>query len=177
MIGMATKASLFALAAVTAFSGLAQQQPTYNEPFRPQYHFSPQTNWTNDPNGLVYFDNEYHVFYQYNPFGDTWGHMSWGHAVSPDLLHWQELPVALREENGVMIFTGSTFVDERNTSGFCTEGKACLVAVYTGHTPKSASGNTLETQNLASPRAPLRVAPRWNSGRSVPHGGTRSSTG
>ena len=65
------------------------------QPYRPQFHFSPQKNWTNDPNGLVYFDGEYHLFFQYNPFGDLWGHMSWGHAVSPDLVHWKELPVAL----------------------------------------------------------------------------------
>ena len=134
--------ALIALAALTT-------QAQYNEPYRPRYHFSPKTNWTNDPNGLVFFDGEYHLFYQYNPQGDTWGHMSWGHAVSPDLLHWQELPVALPEEDGVMIFTGSTVVDEHNTSGFCTEGKACLVAVYTGHTPKSGASPTLQTQNLA----------------------------
>ncbi|MDP8980309.1 MAG: glycoside hydrolase family 32 protein [Acidobacteriota bacterium] len=114
-----------------------------NQPYRPQVHFSPKQNWTNDPNGLVYFEGEYHLFFQYNPFGDTWGHMSWGHAVSRDLVHWQELAVALPEEDGVMIFTGSTVVDENNTSGFCTGGKPCMVAVYTGHSPK------LQTQNLA----------------------------
>jgi len=125
-------------------------QPTaYDQPYRPQYHFSPRRHWTNDPNGLVYFDGEYHLFYQYNPFGDVWGHMSWGHAVSRDLMHWQELPVALPEENGVMIFTGSTVVDERNTTGFCTDGKPCLVAVYTGHTPAAAGRPALQTQNLA----------------------------
>ena len=121
----------------------------YRERYRPQFHFSPRQNWTNDPNGLVWFDGEYHVFYQYNPAGDTWGHMSWGHAVSPDLVHWEELPVALAEENGIMIFTGSTVVDERNTSGFCLGGKPCLVAVYTGHTPRGLNGRPLETQNLA----------------------------
>ena len=130
---------------------------THREPYRPQFHFSPQQNWTNDPNGLVWFDGEYHLFFQYNPFGDTWGHMSWGHAVSRDLLHWEELPVALAEENGVMIFTGSTVVDERNTSGFCAAGKSCLVAVYTGHTPRAANGKQLQTQNL------VRCAPRDNA--------------
>jgi sucrose-6-phosphate hydrolase SacC (GH32 family) len=119
------------------------------ELYRPQFHFSPGRNWTNDPNGLVWFDGEYHLFFQYNPFGGTWGHMSWGHAVSRDLVHWEELPVALAEENGVMIFTGSTVVDERNTSGFCAGGKPCMVAIYTGHTPRAASGKPLETQNLA----------------------------
>ncbi len=121
----------------------------YDQPFRPQYHFSPREHWTNDPNGLVYFEGEYHLFFQYNPFGDEWGHMSWGHAVSTDLLHWRELPVALREENGVMIFTGSTVVDEHNSSGFCTRGKHCLVAIYTGHTPESGSNRALQTQNIA----------------------------
>ncbi len=122
---------------------------TYHERYRPQFHFSPRQNWTNDPNGLVWFEGEYHLFYQYNPFGDTWGHMSWGHAVSRDLVRWEELPVALAEENGVMIFTGSTVVDERNTSGFCASVKPCLVAVYTGHTPRAANGKPLQTQNLA----------------------------
>lgn len=137
------------LLTVAAVSGQQPIAPAYNQPYRPQYHFSPRENWTNDPNGLVYFEGEYHLFFQYNPFGDKWGHMSWGHAVSPDTIHWQQLPVALPEENGIMIFTGSTVIDEKNTSGFCKGGKPCMVAVYTGHTPKSESKPTLQTQNLA----------------------------
>jgi fructan beta-fructosidase len=121
----------------------------YDQPYRPQVHFSPKQHWTNDPNGLVYFEGEYHLFFQYNPFGDTWGHMSWGHAVSKDLVHWQELPVALPEADGIMIFTGSTVVDERNSSGFCRSGKPCLVAIYTGHTPGTDRKPALQTQNLA----------------------------
>ena len=117
---------------------------SYDQPYRPQVHFSPPKNWTNDPNGLVYFQGEYHLFYQYNPFGDEWGHMSWGHAVSPDLLHWSELPVAIPEEDGIMIFTGSVVVDEQNTSGFCVAGSECLVAVYTGDSNSS--------QGTAKPR-------------------------
>jgi fructan beta-fructosidase len=105
------------------------------EQFRPHYHFTPDRNWINDPNGLVFFRGEYHLFFQYNPFGDKWGHMSWGHAVSPDLFHWQQLPVALSEADGVMIFSGSAVVDWRNSSGFDQNGKPPLVAIYTGNRP------------------------------------------
>src|ERR1700722_16143940 len=104
----------------------------YNEDYRPQFHFTPARNWMNDPNGPIYYAGEYHLFYQYNPLGNEWGHMSWGHAVSRDLVHWQHLPPALVEEKGVMVFSGSTVVDWRDSSGFCTDGGAepssCLVA-------------------------------------------------
>ncbi len=113
---------------------LAAQQATYNEAYRPQFHFTPEINWTNDPNGLVYHDGEWHLFYQYNPFGDLWGHMSWGHAVSPDLLRWKHLEVALPEEDGFMIYSGSAVVDDDNTSGFGRNGKPPMVAVYTSRT-------------------------------------------
>ncbi len=123
---------LFAVLAalVTAFSGVV---PAPAEPFRPAFHFTPQRNWMNDPNGLVFYDGEWHLFYQYNPFGDRWGHMSWGHAVSRDLVRWEHLPLALSEADGVMIFSGSAVVDWKNTSGFGSGGAPPLVAIYTGH--------------------------------------------
>jgi len=126
-------------------SGLAQNG--YDQNYRPQVQFSPKSNWTNDPNGLVYFEGEYHLFFQYNPEGSTWGHMSWGHAVSPDLLHWKELPVAIPETPDEMIFTGSVVVDEKNTSGLCEGDKPCLVSVYTAHS--GAGKRQREVQNIA----------------------------
>ena len=111
----------------------SEAEPAYDEPYRPAFHFTPQSNWMNDPNGLVYLDGEYHLFYQYNPEGDVWGHMSWGHAVSRDLVHWEHLPVAIPEKAGVMAFSGSAVVDVRNTSGFGRPGETPIVAVYTGY--------------------------------------------
>jgi sucrose-6-phosphate hydrolase SacC (GH32 family) len=126
---------------VLGLSAVAAPQ-RLDEPLRPQVHFTPAANFMNDPNGPVFFEGEYHLFYQHNPFGDRWGHMSWGHAVSRDLLHWEHLPVALREENGIMIFSGSAVVDWKDSSGLCG-GRPCLVAIYTGHTRER------QTQNLA----------------------------
>jgi fructan beta-fructosidase len=140
---------LMAIGPVLLFHQTTSILGPYDQPYRPQFHFSPREQWTNDPNGLVYFEGEYHLFFQYNPFGDEWGHMTWGHAVSRDLVHWEQLPPAIPEENGIMIFTGSTVVDEQNTSGFCTNYKPCLVAIYTGHTPERSGQPALQTQNLA----------------------------
>ena len=127
-----------------------------DERMRPRFHFTPERNFMNDPNGLVFFEGEYHLFYQHNPFADRWGHMSWGHAVSPDMLHWRHLPVALREEHGIMIFSGSAVVDRHDTSGLCG-GRPCLVAIYTGHTPER------QTQNLAFSRDRGRTFTKYAS--------------
>ena len=115
----------------------------YDEPYRPQYHFTPPINWMNDPNGLVFFRGEYHLFYQHNPHGNSWGHMSWGHAVSTDLVHWKHLPIALHEEYAVMIFSGCCVVDWKNSSGFGRDGQPPMVAIYTGH------GLGKQTQDIA----------------------------
>jgi fructan beta-fructosidase len=111
----------------------AAPAPTFHEPWRPQFHFTAPDTWMNDPNGMLFYEGEYHLFYQNNPFGNRWGHMSWGHAVSRDLTHWEHLPLALAEADGVMIFSGSAVVDWKNTSGFGQRGKPPLVAIYTGH--------------------------------------------
>ncbi|WP_051814558.1 GH32 C-terminal domain-containing protein [Streptomyces iakyrus] len=104
---------------------------TYTETYRPQFHFTPQKNWMNDPNGLVYYKGEYHLFYQYNPNGNSWGAMSWGHAVSKDLVHWEELPLALSHDDEEMVFSGGAVVDWNNTTGFGTKENPPMVAIYT----------------------------------------------
>ena len=107
------------------------QVATYQEPFRPQYHFTPAINWMNDPNGLVDYKGEHHLFYQYNPFGNVWDFtISWGHAVSTDWVHWKELPVAIPATSTISIFSGSAVVDKNNSSGFGTPGNPPLVAIY-----------------------------------------------
>jgi fructan beta-fructosidase len=105
----------------------------YHEQFRPQFHFTAAKGWLNDPNGLVYFDGEYHLFFQHRPDALTQTPvMSWGHAVSPDLVHWTELPIALSpDDHDGWIWSGSAVVDWRNTSGFGIDGRPPLVAMYT----------------------------------------------
>ncbi|KAH7349041.1 exoinulinase InuD [Pyrenochaeta sp. MPI-SDFR-AT-0127] len=129
------RAIVFGLYALQAAFG-----QTYTELYRPQYHFTPNENWMNDPNGLLYYNGIYHMYYQYNPGGNTWGAMSWGHATSRDLTHWQHQPIALLARgypNNIteMFFSGSVVADIRNTSGFGTHSIVPLVAMYTSYYP------------------------------------------
>ncbi|MEV0226022.1 GH32 C-terminal domain-containing protein [Streptomyces sp. NPDC050704] len=129
---MAAVATVCALsAAPLAPQAVAADTPPYTETYRPQFHFTPEKNWMNDPNGLVYYKGEYHLFYQYNPNGNSWGDMSWGHAVSKDLVHWEELPLALSHDAEEMVFSGSAVVDWNNTTGFGTKKNPPMVAIYT----------------------------------------------
>ena len=102
-----------------------------NEQYRPQIHYTPAKNWINDPNGMIYLDGTYHLYYQYNPQGNGWGNLSWGHATSTDMLHWEEQPVALQPDALGMIFSGSAVCDKDNTAGF---GANAIVALYTSAT-------------------------------------------
>ncbi|NII09881.1 glycoside hydrolase family 32 protein [Oleiagrimonas sp. C23AA] len=116
----------------------AQAAPPAPNLYRPRYHFTPNRNWGNDPNGLVYYRGRYHLFFQYNPYGNSWGHMSWGHATSRDLVHWKQHAVAIPETQ-VMAFSGSAVVDRHNSSGLGVHGHPPLVALYTGFNPKTLS--------------------------------------
>lgn len=131
-------AALFLLPAINAFS--QQQEPVPTPHWRPQYHFTPLKNWTNDPNGLFVLNGEFQLYYQHNPFENKWGHMSWGHATSKDLVNWKHHPVAIPEivtkDSTYWIYSGSAVVDKNNTSGFGKNGKAPIVAMFTIDLPK-----------------------------------------
>lgn len=115
-----------------------------SEDWRPVLHHTPLYGWMNDPNGMFYKDGEYHLYYQYNPYGSTWGNMCWGHSVSKDLLHWESKPVALVPDAWGMIFSGSCVVDHGNTAGF---GKDAVVAIYTSAKP--TQWGDAQSQSLA----------------------------
>jgi fructan beta-fructosidase len=123
----------------------------FNEPYRPAFHFSPDSMWMNDPNGMVWYQGEYHLFFQHFPGGNTWGPMHWGHAVSRDLVHWEQLPIALYPDSLGYIFSGSAVIDHDNRSGLGTAEHPPMVAIFTHHNPQlEATGSDLfQYQSIA----------------------------
>jgi levanase/fructan beta-fructosidase len=119
----------------------------YKEKYRPQLHFSTIRGWINDPNGLVYYDGEYHLFFQHYPYGYYWGQPHWGHAVSTDLVHWEQLPDGLIRHELGGIYSGSSVIDYENTSGFKTGENDVMVAIYT--TTRAFKDREADCQNIA----------------------------
>lgn len=122
-----------------------------DEKYRPAFHFTPDSMWMNDPNGLVFYKGEYHLFYQFHPKSNVWGPMHWGHAVSKDLIQWQHLPIALYPDSLGYIFSGSAVIDWENTSGFGTKENPPMVAIFTYHNAEKEQlgTNDFQTQGIA----------------------------
>lgn len=148
----------------------ASNQSAYDQPLRPQYHFTAAKNWLNDPNGLVFFQDEYHLFFQHNPLANEWGNMTWGHAVSDDLVHWRQLDNALEPDALGTIFSGSAVVDWHNTAGFQTGDEPALVAIYTaaGGTSPASHGAKF-TQCLAYSNDRGRTWTKYAGNPVLPH--------
>ncbi|MEZ4773055.1 MAG: glycoside hydrolase family 32 protein [Bacteroidia bacterium] len=147
----------------------------YQEAHRPQFHFSPPSKWMNDPNGMFFYEGEYHLFYQYYPDDVVWGPMHWGHAVSPDLIHWEHLPIALYPDSMGYIFSGSAVVDHQNTSGLAPDGQVPLVAIFTYHDPEGekAGRNDYQYQGIAYSLDKGRTWTKYEGNPVVPNPGLK----
>ena len=117
--------------------------------YRPNFHFTPKANWMNDPNGMFFLNGKYHLYFQYYPDGNVWGPMHWGHAISKDMITWEEQPIAIYPDDLGLIFSGSSVVDANNTSGFGKDGIVPIVAIYTYHNMKGEKAGDLDFQTQA----------------------------
>lgn len=143
--------SFAAIVLISACSTSPEKTQVYQEPYRPQYHFSPDSMWMNDPNGLVHDGEQYHLFYQYHPNDIVWGPMHWGHATSKDMVKWEHQPIALFPDEHGTIFSGSAVMDLNNTSGLGTPETPPMIAIFTYHDAEAAERKEtdFQTQGMA----------------------------
>ena len=157
------------LAAVAQSDAIKGGEDLYKEKHRPQFHFTSRRGWLNDPNGLVFFDGEYHLFYQHNPYGWNWGNMHWGHAVSADLVHWKELPIALYPRRfGDWCFSGSAVVDGKSlAAAFTSTGRGECIAFSNdrGRTWTDYKGDPVVKHSGRDPRLLWHNRPSMGHGR------------
>lgn len=151
-------------------AGAPAEESAYREKYRPQFHFSPRKGWTNDPNGLVFYKGEYHLFFQHNPFDVKWGNMTWGHAISPDMVHWTQMEHALLPDATGTMFSGSAVVDWNNTAGFQKGEEKTIVLIYTaaGGTNPESKGQPF-TQCIAFSNDRGRTFTKYAGNPVVPH--------
>lgn len=151
------------------------KQTSMDEKHRLKVHFSPESKWINDPNGMVYYEGEYHLFFQHYPDSTVWGPMHWGHAVSRDLIHWQQLPIAIYPDSLGWIFSGSAVIDWQNTSGLGTENKPAMIAIYTYHntTLEKQGRNDFQYQGLAYSLDKGRTWQKYEKNPVLPNPGIR----
>ncbi len=147
----------------------------YQEKYRPQFHFTPETGWMNDPNGMVFYGGEYHLFYQYYPDSTVWGPMHWGHAISADMVHWNHLPIALYPDSLGYIFSGSAVADTLNTSGLGTDDNPPIVAIFTYHNSELERGgsDTYQSQGIARSIDKGRTWTKYSGNPVLPNPGKR----
>lgn len=150
---------------------LNEFETAFTEKHRPAFHFTPDSMWMNDPNGMVYHDGEYHLFYQYYPDSIVWGPMHWGHAVSKDMVSWEHLPIALFPDSLGYIFSGSVVIDKGNTSGLGKDGKDPMVAIFTHHNIKGerAKEATFQYQSIAYSNDNGRTFTKYNGNPVLPN--------
>jgi fructan beta-fructosidase len=162
------------LALVKQSDKTAQEDTVYKEKYRPLFHFSPRYGWMNDPNGLVFYDGTYHLFFQHTPFIINGGNKTWGHATSTDLLHWTELPEALHADKLGSMWSGSAVVDWNNTSGFQTGKDKPIVLIYTAHGPSARFGAKV-SQCIAYSTDGGKTFTKYEKNPVIPHiiGGNR----
>ncbi|MBC8127267.1 MAG: glycoside hydrolase family 32 protein [Gloeobacteraceae cyanobacterium ES-bin-144] len=147
----------------------------YKEPLRPQYHFTSRRGWLNDPNGLVWHDGNWHLFYQHNPYNHGWDNMTWGHAVSPDLLHWKERPPALFPDAEGYMYSGSAVIAPKEKVGFPIKGESALVLAYTANGGNSYLPGRKAEQCIASSNDGGKTFQKFANNPVIPHlrGGNR----